>query len=274
MKKLLFIPAIISVLIFSSCSDEDSSSASLVEELDAESDAILESNFEDVDEIINAGMETLDQGGKIATDFILDCAVIEKDTVNKVVTIDYGDGCEGPHGRIRRGKVIIQYNERKLIPGAFRIVTLDNFFIDDVQIEGTRTVENISASLEDDPTFEITLEGGKLTFEDETTATRDANRVRTWTRASNPLLDEITVEGGASGERRDGVRYEVEILERLVYKRECRLNRVFIPVSGVKQITYGDNVAVIDYGNGECDNVVSITINGEFYSRSLRSFDN
>lgn len=269
--KKLFILTVLSAFILSSCSDDDSDlSADLVDQLDVDSEAALESNFEDVDVTVEAGMLTLEEGGRIERDIILDCAIVEKDIVNKIVTIDYGDGCVGPGGRLRKGKIVIEYNERKLIPGAFRIVTLVDFSIDSVQIEGTRTITNISEDISDTPTFSITLVGGKLTFLDETFATRDADHTRTWVRANNPLEDETQVEGSAEGLKRDGVRYTVTILERLIYKRACRAEGVFIPVSGVKQITSGDNVAIIDFGDGRCDNIVTITINGgESFEKEL-----
>lgn len=257
-------------MIFSSCSDEDENlSPDLITELDADSEAALESNYEDVDLIVEAGVAFADASGRVERDTVLECAEVTHDQENQVITIDYGDGCEIRGGRIVKGKIIIEYNDRKLVPGAFRIVTLEDFYIDEVQIEGKRTLTNISESIDDDLTFNILLEGGKLSFPDGTTATRDADHTKTWIRANNPLNDEFHVEGGASGSNRRDVRYEVEILEKLVFKRACRANRVFIPVSGIKQITFGDNVAVINYGDGDCDNEVTITLNGETFTRTV-----
>lgn len=264
MKKLLFITAIAFVTFITSCSDDANSESQLdlVEEIDVESESTLESNYEDIDLIVEAGLETVDANGRVDRDEILDCANITHDEEAKTITIDYGDGCEGPGGRIRAGIIQVTYSDHRLIPGAFRTATFDGFSLDGVLIEGTRTIENISTSLDTDPMFSITLTGGKMTFEDETTATRESQRTRTWHRANNPLQDEASIEGSASGTRRDGVSYSMEILSRIVYKRACWSSGVFIPVSGIKQFTSGDNVAIVDYGDGSCDNEVTITING------------
>ncbi len=261
--KKLFILTVLSAFILSSCSDDDSSlDTDILEQLDVDSEAALESNFEDVDVLAEAGMLELD-AGRAERDILLECATVDKDTENKTITITYpAEGCVGPRGRVRKGTIVIEYNERRLIPGAFRRITFVDFFIDDVQVEGTRTLTNTSEELSDRPEFTVELVGGKLTFPDETFATRDASHVRTWIRANNPLEDETEVTGEANGQRRDGVSYSIEILERLVYKRACRLEGVFIPVQGIKQITSGDDVAVIDFGDGTCDNLVTITING------------
>jgi len=157
--------------------------------------------------------------------------------------------------------IVITYNELRWLPGAFRQVEFQDFYIDDVKIEGTRRKENTSASTDNSPEFTITMVGGKLTFTDSTTITREVAKVRTWIRANNPINDTVSVTGAAGGSRRDGAEYNVEILEPMVYRRGCRSGRVFIPVSGVKQITAGENVAIVDYGDGECDNIVTITIN-------------
>lgn len=262
MKKLLFITAIAFATFLTSCSKDEEAVSDLVGELDIDSEATFEANYEDIDLIVEAGMETLDDAARVNSDAVLDCATITHDKENKTVTIDYGEGCEGPGGRIRAGIIRISYSDHRLVPGAFRTTTFDGFSVDGVLVEGTRSVENVSESLDSDPSFSISLVGGKLTFEDETTATRDAQRTRTWMRASNPLNDEATVEGSASGTRRDGVSYSVETLSPIVYKRACWSSRVFIPVSGIKQYTSGDNVAVVNYGDGTCDNEVTITING------------
>ncbi|WP_436517246.1 hypothetical protein [Ekhidna sp. To15] len=263
MKKLLFITAIAFATFLTSCNNDDEvSGGDLVESLDLDSEATLESNYEDIDVIVEAGLETINAAGRVNRDDVLDCATITHDEEAKTVTIDYGDGCEGPGGRTRAGIIRISYSDHRLIPGAFRTATFDGFSVDGVLVEGTRTIENISESLDDDPTFGITLTGGKLTFEDETEATRESERVRTWFRANNPLQDEVGVDGSANGTRRDGVSYTVEIISRIIYKRACWSSRVFIPVSGIKKYTTDDNEVIVDYGDGTCDNEVTITING------------
>ncbi len=257
----MLIPVIGIVILFSSCSEEGENGADLVQEFDLESEATIDANYEDVDDIVNAGIESFSENGRIAEDELLDGATVTHDKDNNIITIDYGTGVEGPGGRIRKGIIIITYSELRWTPGAFRQVTFDGFSVDDVTVEGVRRIENTSASTDDSPEFTITLEGGRLTFTDNTSATREVNKVRSWIRAANPLNDEVAVTGTANGSRRDGNSYNVEILERIVYKRDCRRARVFVPVSGVKQITSGENVAVIDYGDGECDNLATLTIN-------------
>lgn len=272
MKRLFFIQALFGLIIFSSCSEEDGGSDindALLEQLDADAEAALESNYEDAEIIAEAGLASLETVGRIERDTVISCAIVTHDQENKTVTIDYGDECVIRGGRVLSGKIIVVYNERKLIPGAYRIVTFEDFYIDGVKVEGTRTWTNVAESLDENFTFNTTLEGGKLSFPDETTATRDANHTKEWLRANNPLNDEFHVIGSAEGSTRSDIRYEVEILEALVFKRGCRAQRVFIPVSGIKQITHGEDIAIINYGDGDCDNEVTITINGETFTKTI-----
>lgn len=274
MKKLLFIPLVAFVVFLSSCSEDGETSTDLVETFDLETEETAEANFEDVDDIVDSTVETQISGARVDESEVLDGAVITHDTENNTITIDYGDGVEGPGGRLRSGMIIITYSELRWLPGAFREVTFQDFYVDSVQVEGVRRLENTSASTDEAPQFTVSLTGGRLTFADGTTITREVNKVRTWNRANNPVNDTVIVTGTATGSRRDGRTYTVEILEEIMYKRGCRVGRVFIPVSGTKLITAGDNTALVDYGDGDCDNIATISVNdgeAEEFNIVLRS---
>lgn len=261
MKKLLFMTALAVGVVFSSCEDQ-TDPLDLTTLLDAESEASLEASYDDVDEIVDAGMDVLNYtpSDRLVWYEIIECAEVTKDTASRTVTIDYGDGCYAA-GRTLKGKVIIEYSNQRFVPGATRKATLVDFYVDDTKVEGVRTLTNTSESTEANPQFTVTLEGGKVTFADATFATRTATKTRTWVRAANPLNDQWVVTGSASGLRRDGTSYAMEITEQLVHKRSCRRD-VWIPAQGIKEVSWEGNTAVMDYGDGTCDNVVTITING------------
>lgn len=228
----------------------------------------MDAAFEDIDDIVTISMSATDgpNEGRIATghDDRLACADVTHDKENHTITIDFGDGCEGPRGRVRAGIINIAYSGRRFLPGSVIITTFDNFSIDGIMIEGTRTVTNITETIEDllgSPKFSITLVDGKMTWPDGTFATRSIDKVRTWVRAPNPLDDEHHIDGTANGINKEGVDYSMVITKTLVFKRRCRLEeiRVFIPVSGIKEITKGGQVYVVDFGDGHCDNIITVT---------------
>ncbi|MEQ8473168.1 MAG: hypothetical protein RIC35_18375 [Marinoscillum sp.] len=280
MKRISLFTAIILVIGFTACEPGDSALEGLVEsEIDVAGEAAITSSFEEIDEIMEDGVAYCNEhnssgrnGGHRKHRFgrLTDCVEIDRDTVNQIITIDFGDGCEGPHGTLRSGIVRIAYNELRNVPGAYRIITFENFFVDSIGVEGTRTLTNTSEEADSlSRSFEVTLVDGKLTFTDSTTLTRDATHERTSYITEDRTDAYSTLTGEANGTLRNGNDYSVTIIEELVFKRGCREDRIVIPVSGVKEIVSGDNLIIIDYGDGTCDNLVDITINGETTTREI-----
>jgi len=239
---------------------------------DAETSAIdeaeLDAVFEDVDDIAVLSVSSIgsESGGKIAEgpdSRFCGTITFEGDKTAGTIIIDFGNGCEDAYGNVRTGKIIIKYNGGRLIPGSTVETTLQNYSINDIAIEGVRTLENVSDSLEDYPTFHITLVGGKVTWTDETFATREVDRTRVWVNAANPINDEQHIVGTASGMTRRGVNYDMIITDTLVFKRNCAIGRRGrLPVSGTKVITTDNKVITIDFGDGACDRIIEVTVEG------------
>ena len=258
---------IASMLFFTACEQDDATSIP-ADEVDAatiEAEAVAQSDFEEIDDMTSNIMAIADasSGGRIESvdDDRCHCAEITHDKENKTITIDFGDGCTGPNGVVRSGIIFITYDGRRFVPGSTWTVTFRNFYVNRRHIEGLRTVTNISESLEDHPKFHITLEDGKVTWPDETFATREVDKVRVWVRAANPLFDEYHILAGSttSGTNRREIAYKTEVLTDLIYKRSCRNDRkVRIPVQGTKLVVKREKTCVLDYGDGACDAEVEL----------------
>ncbi|HEY5690380.1 MAG TPA: hypothetical protein VIS49_02900 [Cyclobacteriaceae bacterium] len=266
-----------------SCTEDVGPTLTEDDSVSVENEAVADSYFEDADDItalvVSSDNGTV-EGGKVSaggriinlSDFRLNCAQVtiefaDNSTILQpkgTITIDFGDGCTDDRGNVRTGKIIITFIGRRFLPQSSIVTTFDGYTINEVLVEGTRTVTNSSGSLEDHPSFTIVVEGGKLTWPDGTTATRDSNRRREWIRAANPLNDEWRVTGNAAGTNRREISYTMEITEALVYKRQCAIsNRIFMPVAGEKVLTTETRQMKINYGDGECDRMVKVTINGK-----------
>lgn len=254
-----------SIAYLASCGKEDDGIESAVgfDDVTVDTEASMDVAFEDVDNSVEAGInyEPAD-GGKYFQDPLLECAVVTHDRENKTVTIDYGDGCEGPGGRTRSGKILISYTDHRYVPGASRTVTFEDFYIDSVRIEGTRKVTNITVDANSSPQFRVEVIDGRLTWPDGTFATRNSDHTRTWVRAENPAQDESRVEGSAEGLTRAGEEYSSLVTDPLVFKRRCLAQGYFFPVSGTVETTTEGVAIVTDFGDGECDNEATVTING------------
>lgn len=243
-------------------------------------ESVTDVYFDDADNMAGSAMQSKEEtaGGRLSSvpfnnDDRFTCAVVTLTlTPNSTpevpvgdIVIDFGDGCTDPRGNVRTGKVKLHFVGRRFMPESTIIMTFEEYTINGIALDGTRTLTNITGSTEEAPKFRIELANGVATWPDGTDATREHCFEREWIRAENPLNDEWHVTQctdaavAASGTNRRGVAYEMEILETLVYKRGCP-----IAVEGVKQFTNVDTGAVmtIDYGDGTCDKVVTITVNG------------
>jgi len=286
LKSLVYV-AIGLFLFLASCSD-DKVNFTTNDSQNVENEATTDGYFEDTDDIASVAVWSDDAtaGGKIASsearrvtisDLRFSCATVTIEPATGstsanpqgTITIDFGTGCTDSKGNTRKGKIIVAYAGRRYSPGSTRTITLEGYFINSVAVEGMRNVTNIAGSTDENPKFSIEVIGGKATWPDGTTATREVRRTREWQRASNPLEDQWIVsqtadsDFAASGTNRYGKTYQVNITTPLVYKRECAVsNRVFIAVQGTKELITESRKITIDYGSGDCDRKVTITENG------------
>ena len=233
----------------------------------------LERAFGAVESITNAGMNYANENssGRIAENGELACATIEFEGTQDqgIVVIDYGaSGCQGPDGRIRRGKVIIEYNGRRVFFGSVVYTELENFYLDDLKIEGILKSENISKELSS-PKFKITVSNGKIVWPDESYTTWVLNRFHEWEFSSDLSEVKLTVTGSSSGWTRFFKNFSCEIVEPLVFNGGCFLQGNYIPSEGKKLIDLEDfDNIVIDYGTGDCDREITVTI-GEKTNQAL-----
>ena len=149
--------------------------------------------------------------------------------------------------------------------------------MNDFLIEGTKTVTNEGRDADENLYFSVTLADGKVTTPDGKEITRNFTRKRTWIEGElTPCFrwdDIYLIEGEASGINRFGKAYTRTIIEPLVVKPAC----MWITQGLVEIVNYdtsitegtvsvnesGKTVIMLDYGNGECDDQATISVNGE-----------
>ncbi len=296
--KVLSLTATALFLFFSSCKEQDTISFSADDNSNLQSEASIDAQSEDLSDLsgvamtADAGTSTGGRAGDVAgnarsiviSDTRFQCATVTLEfaadnnpsnpaTIHGYITIDFGTGCTGPNGRTRKGKIHVEFMGARFLPGSTVTITTENYSIDGIKIDGTRTEINSTGSTENAPKFTIN-EDVTVTFLDNTTATRTSTRTRTWNRAANPLEDTWTVTGSAFGTTRKGKDYVMTITNPLVFKRACAiLSKLVLPVQGTKELIVGSNAdakkITTDFGDGTCDLKVTITINGRSKDVSL-----
>lgn len=256
------------------CTNVDSPAEFSAEDTDdASSEAIDDSANDDAEDLaITALSSDASIGGKISsTDDRFECAEVTRtgDKVAGTIRIDFGDGCTDKRGRVRRGAILIAYSGVWSEAGSSWTVTFENYFVNDVNISGTRQVKNITTDTLR-RRFQVDLEDGEATWPDGRIARRRLNHIREHERdSSSNLLLRLIIYGTAEGNHRNGRGYQIEILEPLVYERSCAAEGVIIPVKGKKLIKHGNRQITVDYGDGTCDNVVTL-INANGRTKEIR----
>lgn len=197
------------------------------------------------------------------------------------IILDYGAGCTGNDGHLRRGKVITIYTGRLLVPGSVATTTFDGFYFDSTKVEGTHKITNISTPVTAntppvDRKFKVEVINGKLT--------KPSGNFIEWSSIKEivqieglgtiiPLDDIFKITGAANGRVKRGnliVLWQSTITEPLFKRFNCR----WIVKGRVRTIRANTNtnspwVAVLDFGAGNCDNQAVITINGVSHQITL-----
>ncbi len=194
-----------------------------------------------------------------------------------IVELDFGTtGCPGPDGRVRRGKIIIEYTNRLIYPGAIATTTFDRFYVDDIHVEGTHKITNISATpvppVNLTRKFRVEVINGKLSWPDgnfiEWNSTKTITQVDGLATPDYPKDDAFKIEGSANGFVKRGnllVRWESIITEPLLRRLTCRWivkGRIRTVRVNLPDPNNSPWVAILDFGTGNCDNQATITING------------
>ena len=254
-------------LVFTACDKTTDNTPDLTT---AEDDALASLMFDDVYNEVEDAMSSMENsiyGGQLKSAAEITCKTITVEQPDdstfwpRTVTIDYGEGCTGPDGRTRKGKIVVVVNGRYADEGYSRSVTFDNFYVDNYKIEGTRTVTNEGRNDSGNITFSVVLTDGKVIAPDGTEMTRSYDRVREWVAGSDTPRyrwdDEYLITGEATGVNHKGVAYTRTIIDPLHVSQQCR----WILSGSVKLVSESHSDVLLDYGDGTCDRIATVTVN-------------
>jgi len=232
--------------------------------------ALLEDEFkinsvlEDLDNITMIAMESSGLGlrvVKITNGNLCPSAKLTHDLAAKKITVDFGTGCTGINGFVRKGKVIFTYTGSVLVPGSSVITSFDGYEVNGLKVEGTRSLTNTGVNLQ---TLEITLtvkmQDGKITWQDGKTSTFSGDQVRKITMATSGYQASVT--GNGVGKTRGGKSYTAEITEPLLVTQVCLDSGISVPNVGKVSIKFSLFSVTVDYGSGECDKKIQLTYPG------------
>ena len=201
------------------------------------------------------------------------CVIVTVDTLSalRTITIDFGtNNCLCIDGRNRRGKILASYSGKYKDSGTVIGITFDNYFVNDNQVKGTKTVTNKGRNASGNLVYQVEVNGQLVKANGKGTITWISTRQREWMAgAATPLniLDDVFgITGTANGTNASGNAYAITITQALVRKMNCRWFE-----SGVLTLVpEGAPAVTLDYGSSGCDANAVVTINNKSYDIVLQ----
>jgi len=176
-----------------------------------------------------------------------------------VTVMDYGtEGCE-EFGTLIKGKITTMYRDEDT--GFAWREYYENYHIFDMGMNGSMISE---CTWSNDGMEEYTSHSQEditISYDDGETFSFQSDFSDIWSANSYSILSGSNYNFASGTET-----FTYEVTKTTVYNWECGWD-IIVPVTGTEEMTYvnGDvnDSYIFDYGDGTCDNLVSVTYNGE-----------
>jgi hypothetical protein len=273
-KKYATLAAAAAVIFLSACKKENSDT--VAEEFEttfelSSDQAIADNLTEDANDVLNeAAMDRNLMGGRTAEDVttvagttgILSCATLTVTPATgfpKTLTIDFGIGCTSANGVTRSGKITVVMSDSLRRPGSTSVMTFTNYFVNGFKKEGTITWTNTSTP--GTRSWQRKVENGKITAPGGAYWLHSGLKNVTQTAGvATPLMlldDVFSITGNHTVTNAAGRTRTSNILDALQKKTACEnVDKGRIKIDGP------NHFAIIDFGDGTCDRLATISIDG------------
>jgi hypothetical protein len=177
----------------------------------------------------------------------------------KTLTLDFGIGCTSADGILRKGKIIYVFTKPLFSPGDTTSVTFNQYVVNGFGLQGTYSIINNSSQL-NGISFITQVTNGIITYPNATNYHYSHHRTFTMTAGSSTpydITDDVySITGNSSFSTADGSSLVFNITTPLVKAVSCHNIS-----KGVVSIVYDQAVSgTIDFGDGTCDNLATVTV--------------
>jgi len=166
----------------------------------------------------------------------------------KSVKIDFGTACADSHGRVRSGILWVKLSKPLTQQNATIVIRLDNYKVNNIKLEGIDSITNLSGT-DGKLKYSTIITGGKVTRD---TISWNYSCDKTITREEAGVY---SVEGTATLTYPNGNVAKVTTVAPLIKSLSCAWIE-----KGQAKIELNNHTGIIDYGNGVCDSLASITV--------------
>lgn len=211
-------------------------------------------------------------GSKAAMDTITGCPTLYITggmSYPKTVTLDFGSSCLCDDGVTRYGRIVSVISAPYLDSGSVVTSTFDNYheIINniDYQATGTQIITNLGTNSQSHPVYAVDVQNASV-ISTYGTISYTSQRENEWAAGydtwMNPWDDVYFVTGSADGTDINGDAFSVNITQAL----EVQIGCYFIKSGRLDLLNPGYTTITVDYGDGTCDNIIYVIINGVTYT--------
>ena len=170
-----------------------------------------------------------------------------------------GPVTSAPNGVVRSGKINITLSDSVRKPGSIAVMTFDNYYVSGYKVEGTYTWKNTSTA--NTRSWERKTENGKVTAPGGRYWLHEGLRNVVQTGGVNTPLnltdDVFSVTGNHRVTNAAGAYRDITVMEALQKKNSCSdIDKGKLKVQGP------NHYAIINFGDGTCDNLATLSIDG------------
>ncbi len=257
----------ISATFFTSCQDDDNETPIPTSQVttakqykDIESaNGRIQTMVEDVFNVQSGFINTRNLKNKL-----VDCVTTTSEVTEttRTITIDFGDGCDVGDGEVITGIIRLSFNLELDTENKVTITySVENFTYKDISVNGNATTI-FSFNAETRNRKFTTTSNFTFAWGDGLSATSETSFENETIFEANPDspgdFEYYTLTSGTSTTTfSNGDIYAVEITTPLRNEVDCN----YI-VSGVIVTSENSDTSTLDYGNGECDNIATLTDKG------------
>lgn len=270
--------AIVSAGIFSSCKKKEKVEEKDTDTAGASDQSLASTTINDMTSISDeagktytiSSFKSADANGLLAAS----CATITVDTLAaaKTITVNFGaTNCYCNDERFRRGALIISFTGKYRDSLTVITVTPQNYFVNDNQVTGSKTITNKGHNAANHLVYEINANIQVIKANGGGTISWQGNRQREWITGESTLTwadDIYSITGSSSGSASNGNSFSSVITSPLIRNMSIGCRRHFTQ-GKIEHTPGGKATRYIDYGIGICDNQATVTINGNTYTITL-----
>lgn len=257
LKKIMLASSILGLFAISSCAKKDTDATEVTSI--ATDDNAADNSFADLKDVVDqVGITITTKANEKLNDNCIKVTNSYSDSITKNIKLDIDFGttdCVCKDNKTRRGKITIEYIGALGIVGSKVIYTPEKYFVNNYGVSGTKSIKILDKWKDS-----IKVENGKITKPDGGIITWKSDRVRKMIEGSDTpsssLDDTYEIVGTSSGTNAFGNKYAFATQTPLVKSKGCpwiKSGKLAIQREGKKD-------AVVDYGNGTCDDKATLNV--------------